>query len=128
MSSLTALGGMTITTTVEGLERYPVNLRYPRELRDNLPALKQTLVATPSRRQVPLGQLANIEIARGPDMIRSENARLSSWVYVDIAGPATSAAWINHAKQAVDQPSSSRPATPSSGPASTSTCRPPPGA
>ncbi len=81
----TALGGLTITTTVEGLERYSVNLRYGQELRDNLPALKQTLVPTPTGAQVPLGQLADFVIRNGPDMIRSENARLSSWVYVDIA-------------------------------------------
>ncbi len=82
----TALGGQTVTTTVEGLERYSVNVRYGQELRDNLPALKQTLVSTPSGAQVPLGQLAEFVIRSGPDMVRSENARLSSWVYVDIAG------------------------------------------
>ena len=82
----TALGGTTVTTTVEGRERYSVNLRYARELRDNLPALKQTLVATPSGTQVPLGQLATFTIRKGPDMIKSENARPTSWVYVDIAG------------------------------------------
>ena len=82
----TALGGTTVTTTVEGRERYSVNLRYARELRDNLPALKQTLVATPSGTQVPLGQLATFTIRKGPDMIKSENARPTSWVYVDITG------------------------------------------
>ena len=82
----TAVGGMGVTLTVEGLERYSVNIRYPQELRDSLASLKQTLVATPAGVQVPLGQLADFEIRGGPDMIRSENARLSSWVYVDIAG------------------------------------------
>ncbi len=99
---LTALGGMTITNTVEGLERYPVNLRYKRELRDNIPALKRTLVATPSGTQVPLAQLASIEIVRGPDMIRTENARKSAWIYVDLK-TTDIGGWINHAKQAVDQ-------------------------
>jgi len=81
----TAMGGMGVTLTVEGLERYTVNLRYPSELRDSLVALEQTLVAAPSKAQVPLGQLATFTIKGGPDMIRSENARLSSWVYVDMA-------------------------------------------
>ncbi|MCC6680237.1 MAG: efflux RND transporter permease subunit [Phycisphaeraceae bacterium] len=82
----TALGGMEVTTTVEGLERYPVNVRYPHELRDNLPALRQALVATPAGAQVPLGQLASLTVHPGPPMIRSENARPTSWVFVDIAG------------------------------------------
>jgi len=82
----TAMGGMQATETVEGLERYSVNLRYPPELRDNVPALRQVLVATPSGAQVPLGQLTSFEIRKGPQEIRSENARRTSWVYVDIAG------------------------------------------
>jgi copper/silver efflux system protein len=81
----TAMGGLGATLTVEGLERYTVNLRYPSELRDSLSALRQTLVATPTQAQVPLGQLAAFTVHNGPDMIRSEDARLSSWVYVDIA-------------------------------------------
>ena len=83
---MSAMGGMNVTSTVEGLERYPVNIRYPHELRDNIPALKQTLVATPSGAQVPLGQLAEFRIHKGAPMVKSENARLTSWVYVDIAG------------------------------------------
>ena len=83
---MSALGGMNVTWTVEGLERYPVNVRYPHELRDNIDALKQTLVATPSGAQVPLGQLADIVVHKGPPMVKSENARLTSWVFVDIAG------------------------------------------
>ncbi|MHC4216865.1 MAG: efflux RND transporter permease subunit [Planctomycetota bacterium] len=83
---MSAMGGMNVTWTIEGLERYPVNLRYPHELRDNLPALKQTLVAAPSGAQVPLAQLASFELHEGPPMVKSENARLTSWVFVDIAG------------------------------------------
>ena len=83
---MTALGGMTVTSTVEGLERYPVNVRYPSELRDTIESVQQTLVATPSGAQVPLAQLADIEIRKGPPIVKSENARLTSWVYVDIAG------------------------------------------
>jgi len=82
---MSALGGMNITSTVEGLERYPVNVRYPSELRDDIEAIKRTLVATPLGAQVPLAQLATISIHKGPPMIKSENARLTSWVYVDIA-------------------------------------------
>jgi len=81
---MTALGGMNVTQTVEGLERYPINLRYPREMRDDLPALQRILVPTPHGAQVPLGQLTTARVHRGPPMIKSENARLSSWVYVDI--------------------------------------------
>ena len=83
---MSALGGMNVTTTVEGLERYPVNLRYPSELRDDLPAIRRTLVATPTGAQVPLGQLAALSFEPGPPMVKSENARLTAWVYVDIAG------------------------------------------
>jgi Cu(I)/Ag(I) efflux system membrane protein CusA/SilA len=83
---MTALGGMNVTSTIEGLERYPVNVRYPSELRDNLPALRQTLVPTPSGAQVPLEQLAHFRVKKGAPMVKSENARLTSWVFVDIAG------------------------------------------
>lgn len=83
---MSAMGGMQVTSTVEGLERYPVNVRYPQELRDNLPKLRQALVSTPSGAQVPLGQLARIEIHKGPPMVKSENAQLTSWVFVDISG------------------------------------------
>ncbi|MCH8271162.1 MAG: efflux RND transporter permease subunit [Planctomycetes bacterium] len=83
---MSALGGMNIGSTIEGLERYPINIRYPHELRDSMDALHQTLVATPSGAQIPLGQLAQFAIHKGPPMIKSENARLTSWVYVDIAG------------------------------------------
>jgi Cu(I)/Ag(I) efflux system membrane protein CusA/SilA len=82
----TAIGGMNITTTVEGLERYPVNLRYSRELRDNLPALRQILVPTPSGQQVPLGYLADINFKKGPPAIKTEASRPNAWIYVDISG------------------------------------------
>ena len=81
-----AVGGMNVTTTVEGLERYPLNLRYARELRDNTPSLEQVPVATPTGAQIPLKQLATIKITPGPPMIRSENAQRTAWVFVDIAG------------------------------------------
>jgi Cu(I)/Ag(I) efflux system membrane protein CusA/SilA len=82
----TAVGGMNVTMTVEGLERYPLNVRYPRELREDLPTLRRLLVSTPTGVHVPLGQLASMTITPGPPMIRSENAQRTAWVFVDIAG------------------------------------------
>jgi len=82
----TAIGGMNITTTVEGLERYPVNLRYSRELRDNITALKRVLIATPTGQQIPMAQVADIRYRKGPPSIKSENARLNAWIYIDLAG------------------------------------------
>ena len=81
-----AVGGMNVTYTVEGLERYPVNVRYPRELRDNLSELERVLIATPSGAQIPIRQVAKIRIKKGPPVIKSENARRSAWIYVDIKG------------------------------------------
>jgi len=81
-----AIGGMNVTTTIEGRERYPVNLRYPRELRDNIASLRRVLVSTPTGAQVPLEQLVALEIRKGPPSIKSENARLNAWIYVDLEG------------------------------------------
>ncbi len=80
----TAIGGTNITTTIEGLERYPVNLRYSRELRDDLPSLKAVLVPTPAGPHIPVGRLAQIEYAVGPPSIKSEAGKPNAWVYVDI--------------------------------------------
>lgn len=81
---MSAIGGMNVTQTVEGLERYPVNVRYSRELRDNLPALRRVLIPTPVEAQIPLSYVADFSIVNGPPVIKSENARTTSWVYVDI--------------------------------------------
>ncbi len=81
-----AIGGMNITTTVEGLERYPVNLRYGRELRNDIPSLKRVLISTPTGAHIPIAQVADIEIKKGPPAIKSENARLNAWIYVDLKG------------------------------------------
>lgn len=80
-----AIGGMNITETVEGLERYPVNLRYPRELRDDLETLKRVLISTPTGVQIPLALVTEISYNRGPPVIKSENARPNAWIYVDIS-------------------------------------------
>lgn len=82
----TAIGGMTIGQSVEGLERYPINLRYPRELRNSPQRLRALPIVTPGGAEIPLGRVAEINITEGPGVIRSENARLNGWVYVDITG------------------------------------------
>lgn len=81
-----AIGGENIATTIEGRERYPINVRYLRELRDDPEKLKRVLVATPAGIQVPLAQLATLRFISGPPMIRDENGRLAAYVYVDMAG------------------------------------------
>jgi Cu(I)/Ag(I) efflux system membrane protein CusA/SilA len=98
----TAIGGMNITETVEGLERYPVNLRYPRGYRDSLETLKNLPVVTPSGGQIPLSAVANLKIEDGPPMIKSENARLNGWIYVDIEG-VDLGAYVRDARQAVNE-------------------------
>jgi Cu(I)/Ag(I) efflux system membrane protein CusA/SilA len=81
-----ALGGMPLTTTVEGLERYEVNLRYSRDFRGSLGALRDIIVPTPAGAQVPLGQLAKIETVHAPMGIKSEAAVPNAWIYVDVKG------------------------------------------
>lgn len=98
----TALGGVQLTTTVEGLQRYPVNLRYSRDLRDDLPALRDVLVQTPDGHQLPLAQLAELRYAQGPPAIKSENARPNAWVYVDI-GDVDLAAFVETARREVER-------------------------
>jgi len=82
---MSAIGGENITTTVEGRERYPVNLRYPRELRDDLDRLQRVLVSTQTQIQVPIVELADIRLVQGPSMLRDENGFLAGYVYVDVA-------------------------------------------
>ena len=79
-----ALGGMPLTTTVEGLERYSVNLRYDRDFRENLDALRQIIVPTPNGAQIPLGQIATLKLVRAPMGIKSEGAVPNAWIYVDV--------------------------------------------
>ena len=96
----TAIGGMNVTQTVEGLERYSVNLRYPRELRDNLEELRRVLVATPNGAQIPLSLVADLVMRRGPPDIKTENARPNAWVYVDI-NTADLGGYVARAKERV---------------------------
>ena len=100
MSFSSAVGGMNVSWTVEGLERYPINVRYPRELRHDPGTLKEVLVAAPSGAQVPLGQLAELEIRTGPPGIKTEGARPNAWVYVDLSGIDVGS-WVEKAKQEV---------------------------
>ena len=80
----TALGGQNLTYTVEGLERYPVNLRYFQNYREDLPSLRRILIPTPSGAQIPMDQVADIKVHQGPPMIKSENSRPSAWLFVDV--------------------------------------------
>jgi Cu(I)/Ag(I) efflux system membrane protein CusA/SilA len=96
----TALGGMTLTTTVEGLERYPVNLRYARDLRASPEDLGRVLIPSPNGGQVPLGQVARIGLEKGPMVIRSEGAKPNSWVFVDIRDVDVGT-YIGRARQAL---------------------------
>ena len=82
----TAIGGMTIGESIEGLERFPINLRYPQETRNSPQRLRALPIITPSGAEIPLGRVAEVRVSEGPGVIRSENARLNGWVYVDIAG------------------------------------------
>ncbi|HOL93893.1 MAG TPA: CusA/CzcA family heavy metal efflux RND transporter [bacterium] len=97
---VSAIGGENITTTIEGRERYPVNLRYPRELRDDITRLRRVLVPTRTGAQIPLAQLADIELVQGPSMLRNENGFLAGYVYVDITGRDVGG-YVEEAKQKV---------------------------
>ena len=95
-----AIGGMNVSWTVEGLERYPINVRYPRELRDDPQELADTLVATPAGAQIPLSQLTTVRVHQGPPSIKTENARPNAWVYVDLRGIDVGT-WVARAKRVV---------------------------
>ncbi|MFN0039226.1 MAG: efflux RND transporter permease subunit [Burkholderiales bacterium] len=97
-----AIGGDNIGETVEGLQRFPINVRYPREVRDSVEKLRQLPVLTERGAQIRLGDIAAIRIIDGPPMLKSENARLSGWVYIDIRGRDLSSA-VRDMQQAVTQ-------------------------
>ncbi|CAI0736102.1 Cation efflux system protein CusA [Serratia liquefaciens] len=98
----TLVGGGNIGETVEGRARYPINVRYPREVRDSVQQLQALPVLTASGGQVPLSMLADIRISEGPPMLKSENARLSNWIYVDLRGRDLKSA-VEEMQQAVAQ-------------------------
>jgi Cu(I)/Ag(I) efflux system membrane protein CusA/SilA len=97
----TAIGGMNVTTTVEGRERYPVNVRYSRELRDDIEKLKRVLVPTPTGAQVPIVQLADIKLVTGPPSIKDEGGMLTGWVYVDLSPSRDIGSYVAEAKALV---------------------------
>jgi Cu(I)/Ag(I) efflux system membrane protein CusA/SilA len=95
-----AIGGINLTRTVEGLERYPVNLRFPREQRDDVQKLRKLPIVTPTGAQVPLAQVAEVVVTDGAPMLKSENARLNGWTFVDIRGRDLGS-WVAEARQVV---------------------------
>ncbi|MCD6388387.1 MAG: efflux RND transporter permease subunit, partial [Desulfobulbaceae bacterium] len=82
---MSAVGGMQVSQTIEGLERYSINVRYPRDFRDNPDKISRVLVPTPGGTHIPLSEVTDIALTRGAPVIKSENARPNAWVYVDIS-------------------------------------------
>ncbi|WP_234573482.1 efflux RND transporter permease subunit [Rhodohalobacter sp. 614A] len=97
-----AIGGMNVTQTVEGLERYPVNVRYARELRENMMDLDRVLIPTPSGAQIPIEYVADLQVQKGAPVIKTENARYSSWIYVDLT-TSDIGSYVNDARQTVEE-------------------------
>ncbi len=99
---MTAIGGENVSTTIEGRERYPINIRYPRELRDEMDKLGRVLVPAPNGSQIPLAQLAALRIVEGPSMIRDENGKLAGYVFIDVdAASRDLGGFVDDAKRAV---------------------------
>jgi len=97
-----AIGGATVTTTVEGRERYPVNVRYSRDFRTDIPSLNRVLISTPAGAQVPITQLADITLTTGPPMIKNEEGFPAGFIYVDVTG-RDMGRYVEEAKQVVGQ-------------------------
>ena len=119
-----AVGGANVTYTVEGRERYPVNLRYPRHMRDSVEKLRELPIVTESQEEFRLRDVAEVRLVDGPPVIRSEDARLNGRVYVTIAGRDLGS-YVEDAQKAVARGLACHPAIPSRGPDSTSTCSEP---
>jgi Cu(I)/Ag(I) efflux system membrane protein CusA/SilA len=100
---MTAVGGMRVAMTVEGLERYPINVRYPRDVRDSLEKLRNLPIVTPAGARIPLGEVADVRIDNGPGLIKTENARLNGWIYIDIEGRDLGSYVIDAQKTVADQ-------------------------
>ena len=97
-----AIGGMNVSESVEGLERYPINIRYPRAARDSIEAIRYLPVVTPSGGRIPLSDVAEINIVDGPPGIKSENARITGWIFVDIEGRDLGT-YVKEAQKAVNE-------------------------
>ncbi len=95
-----AIGGMKVAMTVEGLERYPINVRYPRDVRDSLEKLRNLPLITPTGAHISLAEVADIRIESGPGLIKTENARLNGWIYIDIEGRDLGS-YVQEARQVV---------------------------
>jgi Cu/Ag efflux pump CusA len=100
MAIESAIGGANVTTTIEGRERYPVNVRYQRAYRGDLETIRRTLISTPGGAQIPMGEVADITAATGPMVLRTEQAQLLSYVYVDV-GDRDIGSYVEEAKAAV---------------------------
>jgi Cu(I)/Ag(I) efflux system membrane protein CusA/SilA len=96
------IGGEDIATTVQGRERYPINVRYLQDYRNDLEALRSVLIMTPSGAQIPLGEIAQVDLSPGPSMIRDEDARLTGYVYVDLS-TSDYGGYVNRAQRVLDQ-------------------------
>ncbi len=99
---MTAIGGMKVSQTIEGLERYPINLRYPRDFRDNPDKIGRVLVPTGSGNHIPLSEVTTITLNRGAPVVKSENARPNAWIYVDIS-TSNIGGFVKEAKQVIDR-------------------------
>jgi Cu(I)/Ag(I) efflux system membrane protein CusA/SilA len=96
-----ALGGMNVGHTVEGLERYPINVRYPRELRESIEGIKDVLVYSPMGHHVPLGQLASLSFSKGPPVVKTEGSRPTAWIYIDVT-TSDIGGYVQRARQVVE--------------------------
>ena len=99
----TAVGGMNVAQSVEGLERYPINVRYPRDVRDSVEKIKQLPIVTTAGARIPLGEVADIRIEAGAAMIKSENARPNGWTFVDISSETDVGSYVEEAKAVVQR-------------------------
>jgi len=98
----TAMGGENVTTTVEGLDRFPVNMRYPRDVRNSLKKIRNLPIVTPTGATIPLAEVANVRVDDGPGVIKTENARLNGWIYIDITGRDLGG-YVKDAQKAVEE-------------------------
>lgn len=105
-----AIGGATVGETVEGVARYPINIRYPQDYRNSPQALKQMPILTPMKQQITLGDVADIKVVSGPTMLKTENARPASWIYIDARG-RDMVSVVNDIKTAISQKVKLRPGT-----------------
>ncbi|MEO6952806.1 MAG: CusA/CzcA family heavy metal efflux RND transporter [Polyangia bacterium] len=97
-----AVGGMNVSHTVEGLERYPINVRYPREERESIDAIRSVLVHSPMGHYVPLGELAELKFVKGPPVVKSEGSRPTAWIYVDVTG-ADIGGYVKRARAVIER-------------------------